>query len=158
MAILNLFFCRLMNLAIFCLICTPTYDSMRLGPPNLKGIGKSVRQSNPIFDKHSPLDNTINSNPLRWIAPLQDASYLRPLKKNGLIPVSFKDHRISFVGGNDMDCTLLDGLDNSARVEFDSSGGAFISFKFPSSLSQHDAMMGKISPAAKLLAHSRIKR
>ena len=157
MASVDLIFFPLIG-AIICLILLPACDSIRLGPPNLKGIGKSTRQSTVILNKGGLLDNSISSDSLRWIAPLQDASYLKPVKKSGLLPIKVKDNRLSFLGGNDKDCTLLEGLDNSAKVELDSLGGAFISFKFPNSLSQHDAIMGKISPSAKLLAHSRIKR
>ena len=153
----DLFFFPLIG-AIICLISIPACGSMRLGPSNLKGIGKPTRQSNTILNKGGLLDNSISSDSLRWIAPLQDASYLRPTKKSGLLPLKLKDNRLSFLGGNDQDCTLLEGLDNSAKVELDVLGGAFISFKFPNSLSQHDAIMGKISPSAKLLVHSRIKR
>ena len=157
MASVDLTFLPLIG-AIICLIYFSGCDSIRLGPPNLKGIGMSTRQSTVISSKGGLLDNSISSDSLRWIAPLQDASYLRPSKKSGLLSLKLKDNRLSFLGGNDQDCTLIEGLDTSAKVELDSLGGAFISFKFPNSLSQHDAIMGKISPSAKLLAHSRIKR
>ena len=137
---------------------------MRLLPPNLRDIGKtkiinSVIQSQYVLNGDKEVSaSTTGNDPSKWIASMQDVAYLRPTKKKGLIPLVAKGNKLSFLGGNELECTILEGLDSSAKVELDLSGGAFISFKFPSSLAQHDAVMGKISTSAKLLAHSRIKR
>lgn len=96
--------------------------------------------------------------PPGFTATAQEGAYSKPVENRGLIPMVVAGNKISFLGGNDKQCTLLDGLDPSAVVEIDSSGGAFVSFAFPYTLPQHDAIIGKIPETSKLLAHSRIKR
>lgn len=140
-----------------CLISITLSTALQLLPPNLKGIGKT-KITNPIIGPDIALELNRESTSIKWMSNIQDAAYLKPVKKKGLIQISVNKDKLSFIGGNDLECVLLEGLDSSANVELDSSGGAFISFKFPSVLSQHDAVMGRISSAAKLLAHSRIKR
>ena len=158
-----------------CFVCS---TAMRLlpAPPSLKDFPLSLK--NPPLRKAVSLillpDYSVQNNApqandndgsmsairdsSRWIASVQDAAYLRPAVKKGLIPITAKDDKISFLGGNDLECTLLEGLDANAKVALDAAGGAFISFKFSSSLPQHDAVIGRVSSNAKLLAHSRIKR
>lgn len=146
-----------------CLVYLVGCTSMRLLPPNLRDIGKtktsnSVRPSEFIFSGDKELASTSGNDQSKWIASMQDVRYLRPTLKKGLIPMMVKGNKLSFLGGNELECTVLEGLDSNAKVELDTSGGAFISFKFPASLPQHDAAIGKIPLSAKLLAHSRIKR
>lgn len=132
------------------LILLECHTSIRLLPASLKGTGNKffnfIKQSELIAESSS------------FITAVQETAYSKPPEKKGLIPISVTGNKISFLGGNDIPCTLLEGLDPSALVEIDPSGGAFVSFTFPSSLSQHDAIIGKIPETARLLAHSRIKR
>ena len=74
-----------------------------------------------------------------------------------------KDGIVSFTWGGETGeeqaMVLLEGLDNSAVVEeVPETGGAFVSFAFKTSACQHDAVLGRLPPQARLLAHSRIKR
>jgi hypothetical protein len=141
-----------------CLFSFSLASALQLLPPNLKGIGKT-KILNPIpIGSGTSVDLDKDSSSIKWMSTVQETAYLKPTKKKGLIQISVRKDKLSFIGGNDLECILLEGLDSAANVELDSSGGAFVSFKFPSLLSQHDAVMGRISPAAKLLAHSRIKR
>jgi hypothetical protein len=147
----------LLPLGAACLISFTLSSALQLLPPNLKGLGKT-KIINPTIGSEIQVDLNKDSTSIKWMSTIQEAAYLKPTKKKGLIQISVNKDKLSFIGGNDLECILLEGLDSAANVELDSSGGAFVSFKFPSVLSQHDAVMGRISPAAKLLAHSRIKR
>lgn len=147
----------LFPLGAACLISFSLTSALQLLPPNLKGIGRT-KILNPTIGSDISVDLNKESNSIKWMSTIQEAAYLKPTKQKGLIQISVNKDKLSFIGGNDLECILLEGLDSAANVELDPSGGAFVSFKFPSVLSQHDAVMGRISPAAKLLAHSRIKR
>jgi hypothetical protein len=147
------------SLGAACLFSFSLASALQLLPPNLKGIGKTkILNPIPIIGSGIPVDLNKDSTSIKWMSTIQEAAYLKPTKKKGLIQISVHKDKLSFIGGNDLECILLEGLDSAANVELDSSGGAFVSFKFPSLSSQHDAVMGRISPAAKLLVHSRIKR
>ena len=145
-----------LSVTLILLSCVLSNVALQITPPNLKGILKN-RISTPVIAPELAFRQEVG-DPLKWINSMQDTAYLRQTKKKGLIPITVDKDKISFLGGGDLECILLEGLDSSARVNLDSLGGAFISFNFPDVLSQHDATMGRISPAAKLLAHSRIKR
>jgi hypothetical protein len=139
---------------ILYLILLKSYSSIRLIPTTLKGSGtKFFNFINKQSDKYLEPRGESSS-----FTAVQETSYSNTSEKKGLIPISVTGNKISFLGDNDVQCTLLDGLDPSALVEVDSFGGAFVSFTFPNSLSQHDATIGKIPETARLLAHSRIKR
>ena len=132
-------------------------NGLQVLPPPLKGIAKtSIIYPNARID--SVVDQETRTKSAEWTNSLQNSAYLKPSKKKGLLPILSEKGKLSFLGGNDLQCTLLEGLDSSSTVELDSHGGAFVSFKFASTLSQHDAIMGRIPSAAKLLVHSRIKR
>ena len=145
-----------LSVTLVLLSCIRSNVAFQITPPSLKGISKNGI-STPVVVPELAFQQEV-SDPLRWINSMQDTAYLRQTKKKGLIPISVDKDKISFLGGGDLECILLEGLDSSARINLDSQGGAFISFNFPEVLSQHDATMGRISPNAKLLAHSRIKR
>ena len=145
-----------LSVTLVLLSCIRSNVAFQITPPSLKGISKN-RISTPVVVPELAFQQEV-SDPLKWINSMQDTAYLRQTKKKGLIPISVDKDKISFLGGGDLECILLEGLDSSARINLDSQGGAFISFNFPEVLSQHDATMGRISPNAKLLAHSRIKR
>jgi hypothetical protein len=139
---------------ILYLILLKSHTSIRLIPNTLKGSGTKFfnfinKQSDKLLEQRGESSS---------FTTVQETAYSKPSEKRGLIPISVTGNKISFLGGNDVQCTLLDGLDPSAVVEVDSTGGAFVSFTFPTSLSQHDATIGKIPETARLLAHSRIKR
>jgi hypothetical protein len=138
------------------LSCTPSNVAFQITPPSLKGMSKN-KIATPIIAPELAVQQEL-SDPMKWLSSMQETAYLAQSKKKGLIPLSVDKDKISFLGGGDLECVLLEGLDSSARVNLDSLGGAFISFNFPDVLSQHDATMGRISSVAKLLAHSRIKR
>lgn len=132
-------------------------NGLKVLPPPLKGIGK-ITVVYPNARLETVIDKETRSESEKWSNSLQNSAYLKPPKKKGLLQIVADKGRLSFLGGNDLQCTLLEGLDASSTVELDSQGGAFVSFKFASTLSQHDAVMGRIPSAAKLLVHSRIKR
>ena len=134
----------------------PFNVTFQITPPSLKGLTNN-KISTTVIAPELAFKSEV-SDPLKWINSMQETAYMRQTKKAGLIPITVDKDKISFLGGGDLECILLEGLDSSARVNLDSVGGAFISFDFPDVLSQHDATMGRISPVAKLLAHSRIKR
>ena len=143
-------------LANFCVIAS-LVAGLQVLPPQLKGIGKT-NIIYPTARSDYVVDQETRSESDKWTTSLQNSAYLKPSKKKGLLQISQDKGKLSFLGGNDLQFTLLDGLDASSTVELDTQGGAFVSFKFASTLSQHDAVMGRIPSAAKLLVHSRIKR